>query len=73
MHKKTNAVCRVGHFFSRKIVVVVSSSTCRVVVGRGRHGAMSGRYDLGRHLVGSGSRSARPSKAHDVGPCSHPV
>ena len=49
-------------------IVVVSSGSCRAGLGRGRHGAMSGRYDLGRHLVGSGSRSALPSKVHDVGP-----
>ena len=49
-------------------IVVVSSSSCRDGLGRGRHGAMSGRYDLGRHLVGSGSMSERPLKVHDVGP-----
>ncbi len=50
------------------VVSTVSSGSCRAGLGRGRHGAMSGRYDLGRHLVGSGSRSALPSKVHDVGP-----
>ena len=52
----------------RNYIVVLSSSSCRDGLGRGRHEAMSGRCDLGRHLVGSGSMSGRPSKVHDVGP-----
>ena len=43
------------------------TSSCRVGVGRGRHGAMSGRHELGRHTVGSRSMSARPSILHDAG------
>ena len=62
---------RYGLRIKKKVfyIVVLSSSSCRDGLGRGRHGAMSGRCDLGRHLVGSGSMSGRPSKVHDVGPC----
>ena len=60
---------RYGLRIKKKVFyIVVSSSSCRDGLGRGRHEAMSGRCDLGRHLVGSGSMSARPSKVHDVGP-----